>query len=269
MEGLDPMRLMCPAALVCTIFLSSVAAAQEVPLDGSPHGQIAAGIGVAPEYDGSDDLRVIPFVFGDVRWHGVTFEFRGLRARADLASDSRFSIGPVVGGRLNRNNADGPVGLLPEIDTAIEAGGFVGYRLGGDELGQGSLQLELNALHDVSRTHNGFLATASASYTAVRHPDSFLSFDLQTTWANADYTRTYFGVVPADAVRSGLAAYRPGSGFRDVGGGLSAGYYFSRHFGVIARVGANYLVGDAGDSPVTDQGRRWQPLGGLTLSYRF
>lgn len=86
---------------------------------------------------------------------------------------------------------------------------------------------------------------------------------------NADYTRTYFGISAADALRSGLAAYRPGSGFRDVGAGLNAGYYFDRHFGVIGRISANYLVGDTADSPVTDQGSRWQPLGGITLSYRF
>jgi outer membrane scaffolding protein for murein synthesis (MipA/OmpV family) len=89
------------------------------------------------------------------------------------------------------------------------------------------------------------------------------------TWANADYMRTYFGIAPADAVESGLPEYQPGSGFRDFGAGLSAGYYFTPRWGVIGRLGATYLVGDAGDSPITDQGSRWQPLGGLTLSYRF
>lgn len=263
------MRHLLPATLGCALFTPAMAIAQEVPSEASPHGQIAIGAGVAPEYDGSDDLRVIPFVLGDVRWRGLTVELRGLRGRIDLASDPRFSIGPVIGARLDRNDADGPVGLLPEIDAAVEAGGFVGYRFGGDPLGQGSLQLELSVVHDVSRTHDGLLATASAGYTAVRRRDTFLSFDLQTSWANADYTRTYFGIAPADALRSGLAAYRPGSGFRDVGAGLSAGYYFDRHLGVIGRLGASYLVGDAADSPVTDEGRRWQPLGGLTFSYRF
>jgi MipA family protein len=263
------MRRFLPLTVVCMLGIPAMAAAQDVPSDRSPHGQVAVGIGAAPDYDGSDDLRMIPFVLGDVRWRGVTFELRGLRGRVDLAADPRLSIGPVIGARLDRNNADGPVGLLPDIGTAVEAGGFVGYRLGGDELGQGSVQLELSVVHDVSNTHNGLLATASAGYTVVRRPDSFLSVDVQTTWASADYTRTYFGVTPADALRSGLAAYRPGAGFRDVGAGLTAGYYFDRHFGVIGRIGTGYLVGDTADSPITDQGRRWQPLGGLTLSYRF
>jgi outer membrane scaffolding protein for murein synthesis (MipA/OmpV family) len=264
------MRLLLRMTIACGAFLPGFAVAQEVPADnGSPRGQIAVGAGVAPEFDGSDDLRAIPFLLGDIRYRGVTLELRGLRGRVDLASDPRLSIGPVIGPRLDRNDVGGPAGALPDIDIAVEAGGFVGYRFGGDQLGQGSLLTEMSVVHDVSRTHDGLLATASASYAAVRTADTFLSFDVQTTWANADYMRTYFGIAPVDATQSGLPDYRPGSGFRDVGAGLSTGYYFTRHWGVIGRLGANYLVGDAADSPITDQGSRWQPLGGLALSYRF
>lgn len=261
------MRIVLPVVLACCTALPC--AAQEAPSSGGLHGQVAIGAGIAPEFDGSDDVRAIPLVFGDLRLGDTTLELRGLRARVDLIGDPRLSLGPVIGPRLDRNDADGPVGLLPEIDMAVEAGAFVGYRLGGDALGQGAVQLELTALHDVSQVHDGLLVTGSASYAALRTRDVFVSVDVQTTWANADYTRTYFGIAPADAVRSGLAAYDPGSGFRDVGAGLNIGYYFSRNWGVITRVGTNYLVGDAADSPVTQEGRRWQPMGGIALSYRF
>lgn len=264
------MRMLLSIVLAGGAALSaSTANAQAAPSDNGPHGVVAIGAGVAPEYDGAEDLRAIPFVFGDVHWGGVNLEFRGLRARADLASDPRLSIGPVIGARLPRDGADGPVGLLPEIDTAIEAGGFIGYRFGGDERGQGSLLMELSLLHDVSGTHDGLLATASASYAAIRRADFSLSLDAQTTWVNQDYARTYFGVTPAEAAASGLSAYSPGSGIKDVGVGVTAGYWFSERFGVTGRVGATYLVGDIGDSPVTDEGRRWQPTGGLAVAYRF
>lgn len=249
--------------------LPSAVLAQQPRPSGGAHGHVSLGAGVASEYDGSSDIRAIPLVLADVRLQGLSVEVRGLRARADLAPDARFSIGPVIGARLDRSDVDGPVGLLPKIDTAIEAGAFVGYRFGGDQLGQGSLQLDLTAVHDVSRTHNGLLATASASYAAVRKPNTFLTLDVQSTWVDTDYSRTYFGISSADAVRSGLTPYRPGAGIRDVGAGLSAGYYFARDVGVIARAGATYLMGDIADSPVTRQGSRWQPLGGVTLSYRF
>lgn len=251
------------------ILVGSEAFAQEGVPDGAPHGTIAIGPGVVPDYDGSGDLRLIPFVVADVRWGGIDVEFRGLRGRADLISDPRLSFGPVIGARLPRRDAEGGVGLLPEIDTAIEAGAYVGYRLGGSEYDEGSVQLELAAVHDVSGVHDGLLVTGTASYAAIRRADVFVSFDLQSTWANKDYARTYFGVDSAGTTASGLAAYRPGSGFRDVGAGLTAGYWFDRSIGVIGRVGATYLVGDIGDSPIAAQGSRWQPTAGVALSYRF
>lgn len=257
--------------LACSIaaLSSGAAQAQSAPSDGGPHGVVAIGPGVVPEYDGSSDMRVLPFVMGDVRWGGLNVQIRGSGLRVNITPDSRFSFGPVIGARLPRNDADGRVGLLPEIDTAIEAGGFVGYRFGGDQFGQGSLRTELSVLHDVSGTHNGLIATASASYAAVSNRDVLLSIDTQASWANSDYTRTYFGIDTAGAAASGLAAYRPDGGIRDVGAGVTAGYWFSPQFGVTARAGASYLVGDIADSPVTREGRRWQPAGGVMLSYRF
>lgn len=245
------------------------AAAQSVPAEPVPRGVVAIGVGVAPEFDGADEVRVIPFMFGSAAVGGVDLQLRGLQARADLMSDPRLSFGPVLGGRLSRTDADGAIGRLPELDTAVEAGAFVGYQFGGDRAGQGSVLAELTLLHDVSGVHDGLLMTASASYAALRRPDYFLSFDVQATWTNADYTRTYFGVTQAGAAQSGLAAYSPEGGTRDVGIGLTGGYWFSQSFGVIGRVGANYLLGDVADSPVVDVGSRWQPTAGASLAYRF
>lgn len=264
------MRMYLPAVLAC--FLAAPAGnarAQDRPSDASPHGVVALGAGVVPEFDGSDDMRVLPAVLADIRWQGLDFQLGGQGLRVDVVADRRFSFGPVIGVRLPRKNVEGPVGLLPEIDTAVEAGAFVGYRLGGDDRGQGSLQMALSAVHDISGTHDGLLATASASYAAVRSEDFSLSLDVQTSWASRDYARTYFGVTPAQATVSGLAAYAPGAGFKDVGAGLTAAYWFSRRFGVMGRAGANYLVGDLADSPVTEEGRRWQPAAAIALAYRF
>jgi MipA family protein len=158
---------------------------------------------------------------------------------------------------------------LSDIGTAVEAGGFVGYRFGGDRAGQGAVTTELSVVHDISGTYDGFVVTAGAGYTALRTRETFVSMNVQTNWADGDYTRTYFGITPEDAARSGLSASRPGSGFRDVGAGVTAGYAFNRRLGATARLGANYLVGDAADSPIIDSGSRWQPSGGLALSWRF
>lgn len=265
------MLMFRPTMLACAFaaLSASVSQAQEIEAAPSPHGVVAIGAGVAPEFDGSKDVRVLPAILADIRWRGVNVQVGGQGLRADIVSNSRLAFGPVLGVRLPRDDADGRMGLLPEIDTAIEAGAFVGYRFGGNEGGQGALETELSVVQDVSGAHDGLLATARVSYFAIRSDTFSLSLDARTTWVNQDYARTYFGVTPAEAVASGLAAYRPGSGIRDVGMSLTAGYWFSPRIGVMGAVGANYLVGDFADSPVTDEGRRWQPMGALTVAYRF
>ncbi|MBB5986800.1 MipA/OmpV family protein [Sphingobium lignivorans] len=264
------MRLLVSTLLVCGTALSATGVhAQEASPDTPSRGIVAVGAGIVPEYDGASDMRVLPFVTGEIRLGIVSLEMRGQRLRLDLNPGSRLSFGPAIGLRLPRDDADGSVGLLPEIDTAIEAGGFVGYRIGGDRFGQGSVQMDLTVVHDVSDTHKGLIATATASYAAIRNPVFSLSLDAQAGWANADYARTYFGIDEAAAAASGLPAYRPGAGFRDVGAGVTASYWFNRRLGVVARAGASYLIGDLADSPVTQEGSRWQPAAGLALAYRF
>lgn len=258
-----------PATLPGAALVPVVAQAQEADADASPRGLIAIGPGVVPEFDGSKDVRVLPAVLADIRWRGVDLQVGGQGLRADIVSDPRLAFGPIVGARLARRHADGRVGLLPEISTAIEAGAFVGYRFGGDARGQGALRTELSVVHDVSGAHDGLLATARASYAAIRSDRVSLSLDAETTWVNQDYANAYFGITPVEAAASGLAAYRPGSGVRDVGLGVTAGYWFSRRFGVLGGIGANYLVGDIADSPVTEEGRRWRPAGAITVAYRF
>ena len=264
------MRLLRTALLAGALMApASFALAQDASEDPSSHGMAAIGAGAIPDYDGAGDVRVLPFALADAHFAGLNVQLRGQALRVDLAPDRRFAIGPAIGARLPRDNADGPAGLLPELDLAVEAGAFIGYRLGGDRTGQGALHTELTVVQDVSGVHDGLLATASASYALLRQRDMFLSLETQATWANADYTRAYFGVDDAGSLASGLDVYRPDSGVRDVGAGLTAGYWFSPSFGVIGRAGAAYLVGDPADSPITDEGSRWQPFGGLALSYRY
>jgi len=265
------MRMFRPTMLACAFAALNpgLSHAQDIQADPSPHGLVALGPGVAPEFDGSKDMRVRAAIVADLHWRGVNLQAGGQGLRADVVSDPRLAFGPVMGVRLPRNDADGRVGLLPEIDTAMEAGAFLGYRFGGDTKGVGSLQTELSVVRNVSGAHGGLLATARASYAAVRNDTFSLSLDARTTWVNQDYARTYFGITPAEAAASGLAAYRPGSGIRDVGVSMTAGYWFSPRFGAMGAFGASYLVGDFADSPVTEEGRRWQPTGALMLAYRF
>lgn len=268
------MPLLLPVAL---LVLPAAARAQTAAEEAAPppedgwSGFIAIGPAITPRFEGSDEYRLVPFVIGAVRNGGVSVDFRGSQIRADLVPDERLVLGPLVNVRLGRDqDVGGRVGALDKIDAAVELGGFVGLRLRGDRMGQGQIQLDLTAMADISGTHDGVLVTGSAGYIALRSQRFSIAFDAQATWGDGAYARTYFGITPAEATRSGLAAYRPGASLRDAGAGATFGYQFDRRWGLIGRVGWTYLLGDAADSPIVrDEGSRHQGVAGLALSYRF
>lgn len=268
------MPLLLPVAL---IVLPAAARAQTAAEEAAPppedgwSGFVAVGAAATPRFEGSDEYRLVPLVIGTVRNGGISVDLQGARIRADLVSDEHLAFGPLVNVRLGRDHdTGGRIGALDQIDSAVELGGFVGLRLGGNRLGQGQVQLDLTAMADVSGNHDGVLVTGSAGYVALRSQRFSLAFDAQTTWGDAAYTRTYFGITPGEATRSGLGAYRPGASLRDVGAGATFGYQFNRRWGLIGRIGWAYLLGDVADSPIVrDEGSRHQGVVGLALAYRF
>ncbi len=240
--------------------------------DGGAHGFFAIGPGLVPAFDGAKKYQIVPLVIADVDWKGLGLKVRGLGAQLDLLGSSRIQFGPMVNFRGSRDSAkdgSGRVKLLDDVDSAVEVGGFVGYRFGGNQYGQGEIAFDLSLAKDVTDGHDGLVGTAQASYAAYRSQKFFLNVDAQTTFVDKNYMRSIFGVTPAEAARSGLAAYRPDGGIRDAGAGITAGYQFNQRWGVIARAGANHYLGDAKDSPIIDEGSKIQAVGGLALSFRF
>lgn len=255
-----------------TIDAAAAAPAQENAADGGLHGFFALGPGAVPAFDGAKTYQLNPLMIANAEWRGVGLEVRGLGARVDLLADSRVQVGPVFNFRGNRDSAEdgsGRVKRLNDVDSSIEVGGYVGYRFGGDRTGQGEVALDLTVTKDVGGGHEGLIGTAQASYAAYRSQRFFLNVDAQASFADKKYMRTFFGVTPQEAAVSGLAAWRPDSGIRDAGAGITAGYQFNERWGLIARAGATHYLGDAADSPVVDEGSKIQAVGGLALSYRF
>ncbi|MFV3128261.1 MipA/OmpV family protein [Niveispirillum sp. KHB5.9] len=235
-------------------------------------GFVALGGGLKPEYAGADKYEPIPFAVVNLEKGPYLFEMTGLTARAGMELVPGLYAGPVVGFDMGRDDDvdSKPVARLDKIDSGLDAGGFVGVRFGGNQYGQGEVGIDLTALFDMSDVHSGMLLTAELSYAALRRQQWFVNLDAQATYADASYTRTFFGVTAAEAGRSGLTAYRPGSGLRDIGAGVTVGYQFNQNWGVMGRLSYDYLVGDAADSPIVkDEGSRHQGLAGLAISYRF
>ncbi len=231
---------------------------------------VAIGGGMAPEYAGSKHYKAIPFVVANLGWRGMELQIRGTEARLDVLGDSAWSFGPVVKYRGERDHdVKGPVRKLEKVDAAVEVGGFVGYKFGGDSNGQGAVSLTLTALQDVADGHDGFTVAAGVSYAALRWGPLYVNLDSDVTYGSKKFNRAYFGVTEAGAARSGLSAYRPDAGVRDVTAGLAVGYQLSEHWGVVARAAVTRYVGDAADSPIVKNGAKTGGLAGLGVTYRY
>ena len=79
----------------------------------------------------------------------------------------------------------------------------------------------------------------------------------------------YFGIDGRDAERSGLDEYDADEGFKDVGANASLSYLITQHWDVTGIAAYRRLVGDAEDSPVTEEGSANQWYGGLLFNYHF
>src|SRR4051794_32124744 len=126
----------CAALAAC---LASPALAQNQPAaaqlpsadEVSNRDTLTVGVGAAilPDYEGSNDYRIIPAGAIRGQYHGISFSTRGTYLYVDVIPQSGkidFDVGPIAGVRFNsRRNIDDPiVKLLPKRKRAIDVGCF-------------------------------------------------------------------------------------------------------------------------------------------------
>jgi len=268
-------------ALTCLVFATSAGAqvtdvvtpatitADEKSSSGV-HGIVAIGGAFAPKYDGASSYEPGPFAMFNIEYRGIELKMVGPSLAVNFGGDSNFEFGPSVGysdGR-KRKDMDGQFKLLDKIDGAVEVGGYAGYHLGGNDSGQGDIFVSIQAAKTM-KSGRGFTVEPSVRYAAVRSDKLFVNFSLDAKVNDAKSMRTSFGITPIEAQRTGLTAYKPKGGIAQVSAGISAGYQFTKHWGVIARAQGGTLLGDAADSPITKDGSKQFGLAALGVSYSF
>lgn len=86
-------------------------------------------------------------------------------------------------------------------------------------------------------------------------------------WADQRYMRARFGVSPAASLRSGLAAYQPGGGWRDTTLNSQWRIDLDRHWSLWVLGSAGRLLGPARDSPLS--AKTSQVAAGAGFAWRF
>ena len=250
------------------------------PNDQSDTVTIGGGAAYIPDYEGSDDYRIIPAAAIRGRLSGISFFTRATYLYVDVISrgegNLEFDVGPIAGVRLNRTGKirDDFVDRLPELNTAVEVGGFVGVTYHGLTNPYDALSFRVDVVKDVANAHGSTLVTPTIDFGTPLSRFTYVGASLSAEWAGGGYADYYYSITPAEALASGLPAYDADGGFKNWRLGLLINQSISgdltHGFSIFGTGSYSRLSGDFKDSPIVDaRGSAGQWLAALGLAYTF
>lgn len=230
---------------------------------------IGAGPQFLPKYPGADHSTLSPMPLGSFRHVGEPITFSagdqgaGVGILHLLGDKGTFDFGPVVQFQGARRDKDvgAPVG---KVGFTIEAGAFVQAYL------TRYFRVRAEGRRGVNG-HDAWVGDVSADLVARDGDATIFSIGPRLRLGDGRYQRAYFGVTPAAALATGLAAYRPDKGgVYAVGASSSLTHQFNGAWGMRAYAGYDRLVDQATDSPLVRRyGSRDQFSGGIGITYSF
>ena len=250
------------------------------PNDRSDTVTVGLGAGYVPDYEGSDDYRIIPAAAVRGRVGGISFFTRATYLYVDLVGRGdgpvELDVGPIAGVRLNRTGKikDDFVDDLPELDTAVEVGGFLGATYHGLTNPYDSLSFRVDVVKDVGGAHKSTLVTPTIDFGTPLSRSFYVGVSASAEWAGGGYADYYYSIDAADALASGLPVYDADGGFKSWRLGLLGNYALSgdltNGWSVFALGSYSKLAGDFKDSPIVDlRGSSTQWFGALGVAYTF
>ncbi|MCR5880816.1 MipA/OmpV family protein [Phenylobacterium sp. J367] len=247
-----PVRPFAFAAAVSLALLAAGPAAaqgglEDIEVMGWSLNNVRAGVRLAPDYVGSDDYKLYPTGSLNLYRRGSP---PGFGAPDDgisvgLFGDDKVSAGVVGRWRSSRED-DGDLEGFDKVDGAVEAGVFAQV-----------WPAEWARLRVETRRgfggHESWLLDLRGDAVARQGP-WIASIGPRFSWADKDYTETYFAVTPQDAARSplGVAAYAPDGATRSVGLVSSVEYRVQPRWSLTGSLEYRRLLGDAADSPIVE-----------------
>ena len=215
--------------------------------------------GVSPDYEGSSDYE---FSFGPnigFSWRDRIF-YKGKSLGVNAIREKNLKAGPILSWGSGRDEDDNDrLDGLGDVDSSIEAGGFVSYRMK-------PMRFRMEIRQDIISGHEGALVELSAG-TSLPFTKPLVFVALGTTWASDDYMESFFGVDEGQSAASGLKRYSADSGIKDISLGVTAGHMITKRWRLGGKVEYKRLMGDAADSPIVDD--KDQFIAGITLSYHI
>lgn len=253
------LKVLSATCVVAGLMMTASAFAQDMKTS------VGLGVGMAPDYEGSDDYEAVPLPFAKVSWgnEGHYVLLNGNNVRLNLLTE-KWQLGPVLQFRKKRDSVDNDrVKDMKKVDAVTEGGLFLAYKNGPWSGG-------IDAVADVSDEHDGYLLTLRGAYTCKSIENWKFTTALSTTYADDDYMETYFQVDATNVGTSGLRFRKADSGIKDVGISFVGDYSLNQNWTVRGLASYTQLLSDAKDSPVVDdEGDEGQAFFGVMGIYHF
>jgi MipA family protein len=247
---------------------------------------LTAGLGVVvlPDYEGSNDYRLIPGGIVRGKVSGISFFTRGLTLYVDLIPEPTgqkvdISFGPIIQYRASRTSADSiedaRVAALGELDAALDVGAWAGVsKTGIITSAYDTLAFRVSYQHDVLGAHDSYVIQPTIEYGTPLSTKTFVGLGATLDYVGGDFARYYYSISPGQSVASGLPVFNADGGFKSVGGNIILGQSLSgdlrRGLSLFALAGYTRMLGDFADSPIVSvAGSRNQFIGGIGLGYTF
>ena len=242
---------------------------------------LGAGAAILPDYEGSDDYRIIPAAAIRGKVSGISFTTRGSYLYVEVLPSSgkvSFDAGPIVGARFNsrRHISDPVVELLPRRKTAWEVGGFAGLSFHGVTNPYDSLSFRLDVLHDIGGAHKSTTFSPNLEFSTPVSRTTYVGATVGAEFVSNRFADYYFSISPADSLATGgvLPAFNASGGMKNWKAGLLVNQSITgdllHGFSIFGVGQYSRLVGDFKRSPIVSQrGSANQWLGALGLAYTW
>ena len=242
---------------------------------------VGVGGAFVPDYEGSDNYRLIPAGAVRGRVGGISFTTRGLYLYVDVipqGSGIDLDVGPIAGVRLNRTGhiKEDVVNLLPDRNTAFEVGGFAGLSFHGLTNPYDTLGVRLDVLHDVGNAHESTTFSPNLDFSTPLSRTTYVSASLGAEFVSGKFADYYFSVPPTESLISGgvLPVFDADGGMKNWKAGVLLNQSLSgdllHGFSLFGTANYSRLVGDFKRSPIVSEvGSANQWLGAAGLAYTW
>jgi len=233
---------------------------------------IGLGVGMVPDYTGSDD-----YTFGAAPFFRYTFKGQERYVQlianeltVNVLDDEMFRFGPLLNYRFGRDDSidDPMVSRMKEIEDTVEAGAFADIVWVSATEKRQRFILGAKVYQDVGDESDGFRANLGARYWQPVAKPVDLSLSAGIVYQDDKYADHYFGVDADNVGTSGLPFFTADGGLNEYYAIVGANIYLSKNWLMSVGVRASTIAGDPGDSPIVDQqGDSTQWIGGIGVGY--